>query len=525
MHAMRYLLIQLLLQVLLHPDEYWEAAVDVTICCKKSFPVIAQGDNSSAQESAEHGSQESDEDGFEESDEDGSEDPNEEVSLEFMDVLVQTFLSILPHASGPVCFTVEQVFRVFCDDITETGLLDMLRVVKIDLKGRHQTDSDDEDDGRVDIEDDDETVMEDEEVGEIDNVTDGLDENTDDDSTDEDDLDQDDFNKTVPNETKGGGKTETTKDGDDSDDSDGMDDDAMFRIDPYIARIFKERNLPGSDTKQSQLMRFKLRVLTLLDIYLQRNPGKVLVLEVYSFLMQAFVKSHGADGTEQFRQRISGILQRRVFKGNEYPKGDAVEFGKLESLLEKALRLTSRSRYNTVASVAQNATFWILKIINSKHCSEQELARVVDLFRSILSDYDRKKSRLKLGFVKQVAKRNPWIGQKLFGFVLQRAENTKAQYRRNQLLELAEFILKSWADGTSEMFLNHLSQLCGLIQAALSAVAENKSRRKEVRNFCTGILQTVLKLGLKDQFQKALSPETYSLCEAKLGAAFTAFKK
>jgi len=56
---------------------------------------------------------------------------------------------------------------VFCDDITETGLLDILRVVKIDLKGRRQTDSDDEDDGRVDIEDDDETVMEDEDVGEL----------------------------------------------------------------------------------------------------------------------------------------------------------------------------------------------------------------------------------------------------------------------------------------------------------------------------------------------------------------------
>jgi len=157
---------------------------------------------------------------------------------------------------------------VFCDDITETGLLDMLRVVKIDLKGRRQTDSDDEDDGRVDIEDDDETVMEDEEVGEIDDVTDG-----EDDSSDEGDVDQDDFNKAILNEIKGGDKAEATKDGDDSDDSDGMDDDAMFRIDPYIARIFKERNLSGSETKQSQLMRFKLRVLTLLDIYLQRNPG------------------------------------------------------------------------------------------------------------------------------------------------------------------------------------------------------------------------------------------------------------
>lgn len=108
MHVMRYLLIQLLLQVLLHPDEYWEAAVDVTICCKKSFPAIAQGDNSSGQESGEQGSQESDEDGSEQSGKDGPEDSNEEVSLEFMDVLVQTFLSILPHASGPVCFTIEQ---------------------------------------------------------------------------------------------------------------------------------------------------------------------------------------------------------------------------------------------------------------------------------------------------------------------------------------------------------------------------------------------------------------------------------
>uniref|UniRef100_K3YPC9 DNA polymerase V n=1 Tax=Setaria italica TaxID=4555 RepID=K3YPC9_SETIT len=515
MHVMRYLLIQLLLQVLLHPDEYWEAAVDVTICCKKSFPAIAQGDNSSGQESGEQGSQESDEDGSEQSGKDGPEDSNEEVSLEFMDVLVQTFLSILPHASGPV-------FRVFCDDITETGLLDMLRVVKIDLKGRGQTDSDDEDDGRVDIEDDDETVMEDAEVGEIDDADD-LDEDTEDDSTDEGDADQDDP-KAVANKAKDGDKAEATKDGDDSDDSDGMDDDAMFRIDPYIARIFKERNLPGSESKQSQLMRFKLRVLTLLDVYLQRNPGRILVLEVYSFLMQAFVKSHGADGSEQFRHRIAGILQRRIFKGREYPEGNDIEFSKLESLLQKALRLASRSRYSTVASIAQNATFWILKIINSMNCTEEQLASVVDKFRSILNDYDRKKSRLKLGFVKEVVRRYPWIGQELFGFVLEKVKSTRAEYRRNQLLELVDCILKSWVGDASEVLMNHLAQLCELIQDVLSNVPENKSRRKEVRNFCTRILQTVLKLNLKEQFKNALSPETYSLCQGQLGTAFAPFK-
>ncbi|XP_062224134.1 uncharacterized protein LOC133922706 [Phragmites australis] len=522
MHVMRYLLIQLLLQVLLHPDEYWEAAIDVTICCKKSFPAIAQGDHSSGQETDQRCSQDSDEDGSEES--------NENVSLEFMDVLVQTFLSILPHVPGPVCFTVEQVFRVFCDDITETGLLDMLRVVKIDLKGsRRQTDSDDdEDDGRVDIEDDDENAMEDAEVGDNDDVADDLDEKMEDDSADEVDEDQDDLKETVADEAKDGDDEEATKGGDDSDDSDGMDDDAMFRIDPYIAMIFKERNLPGSETKQSQLMRFKFRVLTLLEIYLQRNPGESLVLEVYSFLMQAFVKSHGADGSEQFKQRIVGILQKRIFKGKEYPKDNDVELSRLESLLEKALKLASRSRFNTIASVAQNATFWILKIINSKNCSREQLASVVDKFHNILIDYfNKKKSRLKLGFVKEVVRRNTWIGQGLFGFVLQEIGSTTAEYRRIQTLELVDCILKSWVGdvrNASEVLMEHLAQLCDLIQEILSKIPENKLRRKEVRRFCTQILQTVAKLNLKEKFQSTLKPETYSLCQAQLGAAFAPFQ-
>ena len=115
MHAMRYLLIQLLLQVLLHPDEYWEAAIDVTICCKKSFPSIVQNDKSSGQPSNEgaevfneDGPCKSHKDGPEEHNDDASEDSNEDGPLEFMDVLVQTFLSVLPHVSGPVCFSIEQ---------------------------------------------------------------------------------------------------------------------------------------------------------------------------------------------------------------------------------------------------------------------------------------------------------------------------------------------------------------------------------------------------------------------------------
>jgi DNA polymerase phi len=106
------------------------------------------------------------------------------------------------------------------------------------------------DDPCVGIEDDDDIVMEDAEVGEVDNVADVMDENLEDDPAGEGDEGQGNLKETA-NETKDGDNIEDTKDGDDSD---GMDDDAMFRIDLYIARIFKERNLPGSETKQSQLM-------------------------------------------------------------------------------------------------------------------------------------------------------------------------------------------------------------------------------------------------------------------------------
>ena len=65
-----------------------------------------------------------------------------------------------------------------------------------------------------------------------------------------------------------------------SDDSDGgMDDDAMFRMDAYLAQIFKDRkNQAGGETAQSQLVLFKLRVLSLLEVYLHENPGKHLFL-------------------------------------------------------------------------------------------------------------------------------------------------------------------------------------------------------------------------------------------------------
>lgn len=80
--ALRYLLIQLLLQVLLRPGEFSEAASELVLCCKKAFPFLIDPE----------------EEEFE----------NNEMP-ELIDVLVDTLLSLLPQSSSPTCFSVEQV--------------------------------------------------------------------------------------------------------------------------------------------------------------------------------------------------------------------------------------------------------------------------------------------------------------------------------------------------------------------------------------------------------------------------------
>lgn len=85
LHALRYLLIQLLLQVLLRPGEFSEAASDLVMCCKKAFATSDLLNSSGEDES------------------DGDSTP------ELMDVLVDTLLSLLPQSSAPVRSAIEQV--------------------------------------------------------------------------------------------------------------------------------------------------------------------------------------------------------------------------------------------------------------------------------------------------------------------------------------------------------------------------------------------------------------------------------
>ncbi|XP_020245832.1 uncharacterized protein LOC109823836 isoform X2 [Asparagus officinalis] len=141
LHALRLVLVQLALQVLLCPEEFYEAASELVICCDKAFLATAAAQGGSSGEGNEL-------------------DDNEMPDL--TDVLLENFLSLLPRSSGSLCFAIEQAFRLFCDDLTIDGVLRMLHVVTKDLKPmryhtRGSDDDENEDDDFLGIEDMDET--------------------------------------------------------------------------------------------------------------------------------------------------------------------------------------------------------------------------------------------------------------------------------------------------------------------------------------------------------------------------------
>ncbi|KAJ0077997.1 hypothetical protein Patl1_37215 [Pistacia atlantica] len=490
----------------------------------------------------------------------GEDELDDDSAPKLMDVLVDTLLSLLPQSSAPMRSAIEQVFKYFCNDVMDDGLLRMLRVIKRDLKSARHRNADSEDD-------DDEDFLGIEEEEEIDEAETG--------ETGESDEQTDDSEAVTGVEE---GDKELPKDSDDSDS--GMDDEAMFRMDTYLAQIFKEKkNQAGSETAQSQLNLFKLRVLSLLEIYLHENPGKYeysllqlrlavtvidcctnsffkpQVLMVYSNLAQAFVNPHTAEGSGQLEQRVWGILQKKIFKAKDFPKGESVPLSTLESLLERNLKLAARpfkrkksaanpskkkrsaswNRYKMIVSLAQNSTFWILKIIDARKFSESELQKVYYIFRTVLAGYfDSKKSQIKSEFLKEIFRRRPWIGHHLFSFILEKCGSAKSGFRQVEALDLVMEILKSVVllssdeasqDASKKALKSHLRNLSRLIKELATHMPEKQSRKSEVRKFCSKIFQMVSSLNLTKSFLKDLTPDALAACESELGDAFLNLKK
>jgi DNA polymerase phi len=160
--------------------------------------------------------------------------------------------------------------------------------------------------------------------------------------------------------------------GSDSEMSD-MDDEAMFRIDVHLARMLKQRKAAvdgGSKDVQTQLLHFKFRVLSLLELFLQKHPGSPLALIAMPGLLQAFVGTirqlGTANGDSQLVDRIEQILRSKLLKSKKYPSKEEVQIPAAKELLKKTLKLAARSMTLRVRTLAQVGDLSCYKILSEQ---------------------------------------------------------------------------------------------------------------------------------------------------------------
>lgn len=132
----------------------------------------------------------------------------------------------------------------------------------------------------------------------------------------------------------------------------------MFRADALLANVLKHRKEANKTSTQSQLARFKFRVLSLLEHFLQKHPRSSLVFIAVQGLLKAFVDSVHQLGTapeesELFVKRLESILQLKVVKARHYPTGQDVDLAAARVLLSRTFKLASKSSILRVRTLGQ----------------------------------------------------------------------------------------------------------------------------------------------------------------------------
>jgi DNA polymerase phi len=184
-------------------------------------------------------------------------------------------------------------------------------------------------------------------------------------------------------------------------------------------------------------------------------------------------------------------------------------------------------RYKKITSLAQDSTFWILKIIDARKFPLTELQGVLDIFKSVLVSYfDSKKSHLKPEFIGLVFKRRPWIGHNLFGFLLEKCGSAKAQFRQVEALDLIQVILKSLIKmKDDEMLKNHIPRLRNLVAQLAMNMPEKPARRADVRKFCNKVFHILTSCKMGSIFLENLKPDARAVLESQFRDTFLALTK
>ncbi|XP_063051734.1 myb-binding protein 1A-like protein [Engraulis encrasicolus] len=317
-------------------------------------------------------------------------DAEEEEEPHWVEVLVEVLLSLLSQPSRLIRNVCKTVFGRICSHVNQgaiTAILDVLDPSKEDSalevtddkdsgKSRKRKNESDDEEEEEEEEDEGETSTKKQKVAEEEGAEEES-ESSDDDDDDEEDLKDDEevdpnFRLDLMKVLQGQGALAT--EGDQSEDED-LDDAAMMKLDGSIATLFaeqKKRMQAKKDErdklrKEKVLIReFKIKVLDLVEVYLDKQSANPLVLGMIEPLLAVIEGSMGSDRELQeidFLRRAADIFRNTLCRGKQYCKNVSDRTAELHDLLERLITRSQKLSDSSVALYYFSAALYVVKVL------------------------------------------------------------------------------------------------------------------------------------------------------------------
>ncbi|XP_057677230.1 myb-binding protein 1A-like protein [Corythoichthys intestinalis] len=301
----------------------------------------------------------------------------EEAEPEWVEVLVDILLSLLSQPSRQIRQVCKTVFASVCPHVNAAALTAIMDVLDPDKEG--------EEDGPVLVEDDAEKSQKKTEEDDDEEMEEESDKSGDD---SEDDNNEEAMEEEVDQNFKlellkvlQPKKTKATEEEASDDD---LSDDAMMEQDKSLAIHFAEQKKKIQATKDAKdkirkekmLVRdFKIKVLDLVEVFVTRQAGSPLVLDLLEpllYMIERGMRSGNEQQEQDFLRRAADIFRNQLCRSKVYCKTAEDRQEELHNLLDKLMTKTQKLSESSVGLYYFSAALYVVKVLRGATSAENK---------------------------------------------------------------------------------------------------------------------------------------------------------
>ncbi|TPX35785.1 hypothetical protein SmJEL517_g01918 [Synchytrium microbalum] len=296
------------------------------------------------------------------------------------DVLVDILLSFLSRQSVLLRGVAQQAFGIFAGDLSKAGLDIIFQVLTTDsgLSGSSELfdtvdDGADDEDADMDDASDDGATDDDEETKAEESEDDQeANDEEDDDAEEEQDpelaakADEEAAMLRLAIQSALAGTKHAEMDVDQDDEEEELlGDDEMDVFDDKVAEIFKARRAVKAEQKDAKqhVLHFKLRVVTLLEIYYKKQPTNPLVIDTLVPLLRVALSSAQDTDSQTLHNKVVALLRKSVFKLKKYPIEEGVTASCIATMRE-IHGFAGRVKRKDLAELCSGVCMVLIKVMN-----------------------------------------------------------------------------------------------------------------------------------------------------------------